>query len=264
MTTLLDPKSIRRISYIVEFLLIFNITEFLLGLLIYVWNFDVADTTTNTYHIAPSFSWLNFSNALYNQDLPITSRLLILLGSSGFVIIGLIGLNLYFGFQRARWFGCFFGVVLGGSAFFAGRILLRHEYPLYSVISFFVIESFSFIILNIFVAQLNIFTNLRKLKIILKLIIIFGNVLIQVVFPLLLILDESGYGPKISLISGWIFSVGTYSLGRFISVHQVVFNMDDLTTTNDEDKKRLIIGQENYREDDDAHIGSATNSEDDN
>ena len=40
--------------------------------------------------------------------------------------------------------------------------------------------------------------------------------------------------------------------------------MDDLTATNDEGRKRLIIGQENYREDDDAHIGSATNSEDDN
>ena len=91
--TLLEPRSIRRISYIVEFLLVFNFTEFFIGIGIYVWNFDI----TRGKQLD---DWFSFTNAFIEQDLPITSRLCTLLGSAGFVIIGCIGLSLYFGQQR--------------------------------------------------------------------------------------------------------------------------------------------------------------------
>jgi hypothetical protein len=209
--TLLEPKSIRRISYIVEFLLVFNFSEFFIGILIYMWNFDITNRTVSS-------DWLSFTNAFITQDLPITSRLCILLGSAGFVIIGCIGLSLYFGQQRERWIGCFIGVLVGGSAFFVARILIRNNYPLYSVISFFILQSFSFIILNVFILQLNLFGNLKTFKKWLKGIIILGNCLIQIVFPILLVLDESGYGMKLALIVGWICSIGGYCYGRYLSI----------------------------------------------
>ena len=209
--TLLEPRSIRRISYIVEFLLVFNFTEFFIGIGIYVWNFDI----TRGKELD---DWLSFTNAFIEQDLPITSRLCTLLGSAGFVIIGCIGLSLYFGQQRERWIGCFIGVVLGGSGFFVGRVLIKNNYPLYSVVVFFIIESFSFIILNIFIIQLNLFGNLKSLKNWFKGIIIFGNCLLQVVFPISLVVDESGYGVKLSLIVGWLCAVGCYCLGRYYSI----------------------------------------------
>jgi len=249
-TTLLDPKSIRRISYMVEFLLIFNFTEFLVGLLIYTWSFDLSDKS-----LSHRTDWLAFSEALAKQDLPITARLLILLGSTGFVIFGGIGLSLYFGYQRSRWVGCFIGVVLGGSAFFVGRILLRNTYALYSVSSFFIIQSFSVIILNIFVLQLSLFTNLKNLKLVFKSLIIIGNLCIQVLFPISLVTDESGFVPKFALIFGWILSIGCYSVGRYLAV-----NSTSDETANPDPTSRVSLLRKKSRKDEED-IGSASDND---
>ena len=250
--SLLDPKSIRRISYIVEFLLIFNFTEFFVGLLIYAWGFDLRDRGTSS----PS-DWLGFTGALAKQDLPITARLLILLGATGFVIIGGIGLSLYFGYQRSRWIGCFFGVILGGTAFFVGRRLVRLDLPLYSVVVFFVIQSFSVIILNIFVSQLSLFTNLPSIRIFLKSCIIAGNQCIQILFPLLLATDESGFGPKLALILGYILSIGCYSLGRYLSVYSA-YLAEQIASENNDSRVNLLLGSK------DEENGSASASDNEN